>query len=292
MTAPFRGSNSGLTRQRLRSVRFDKLGRDLYTWQGVEVSLRQRAEAAQLVLPGSLPCLWTAAVLQRLPVDPVDGLVHLARDRAAAHSERSSVRVHRLAVRPDELLDLDGLLVTDGPRTFADLAAWLTLEELVAVGDGVVRRYGPAAIEVAVARCRRRPGVVLLRQAATLLDPGADSPAETRGRLRLHAAGFTALRHHVVVRDQYGGWLGEPDLADQKARVAWQYEGEVHFLQGAKRRRRDLARDEVVRAQHWQVVCSTAEDDADPSRLMAKMTAAYLRAGHLWGRQVLPPQLR
>jgi hypothetical protein len=124
------------------------------------------------------------------------------------------------------------------------------------------------------------------------MDPGADSAAETRGRLRLHAAGFTALRHKVTVTDEHGGWLGVPDLADPEAKVAWQHEGELHFLQGVERRRKDIDRDEVVREVGWQVVSSTAIDDRDPERLIRKMTSAYLRAAALWGRQVLPPHLR
>jgi hypothetical protein len=125
-----------------------------------------------------------------------------------------------------------------------------------------------------------------------LLDKGADSPAETRARLRLHAAGFVALRHKVVVRDAAGGWLGEPDLADEVARVAVQHEGAIHFEKGARQRMSDVARDEVVRQEDWQVVASTAKDDARPELLVAKVTSAYRRAAKLWGRHVLPLHLR
>lgn len=148
------------------------------------------------------------------------------------------------------------------------------------------------AVEEAVARCGRRPGVLLLRRALPLLDGGAESAAETRARLRLHAAGFTALRHGVVVRDVGGGWLGQPDLADETAKVALQHEGLVHFEKGERQRRKDIDRDEVVRQEDWQVVSSTALDDAQPHRLVAKVTAAYLRAAKLWGSHVLPPHLR
>ena len=72
---------------------------------------------------------------------------------------------------------------------------------------------------------------MLVRAVLPLLDPGSCSPAERRARLRLHDAGFTALRHGVVVRDRAGGWLAEPDLADELAKVAVQHDGLVH-LQG------------------------------------------------------------
>jgi hypothetical protein len=166
------------------------------------------------------------------------------------------------------------------------------LEALVAVGDVVLRRYDEDALRAAVDRRPRRPGLVLARQALPLLDAGADSPAETRARLRLHAAGFTALRHGIVVRDQGGGWLSEPDLADDVAMVAVQHDGLVHVAGKPNQRRKDIARDEVTRQADYDVVVSTALDDAQPEKLIAKVTAAYLRAARLWGPHVLPAHLR
>jgi hypothetical protein len=291
MTSPFLGSSSDHTRQQLRAKRFERVSRDVYVLRSRELDLRTRVAAAQLVFPEAPACLFTAATLLRLPVDD-DGVVHLARARAAARSERPRVKVHRYAVAEDEVHDLHGITVTDGPRTLADLAPHLDLESLVAVGDVVLRRWSAEEISETIRRSRRRPGLAQLTRAADLLDPGSDSPAETRGRLRLHAAGFTALQHSVVVTDEHGGWLGEPDLADPLAKVAWQHEGKVHFLQGEKRRRKDIDRDEVVREMGWQVVSSTSLDDAQPERLIRKMTQAYLRASVQWGRHVLPAHLR
>lgn len=290
VTAPFLGSTSDLTRQQLRARRYTRLSRDVYVLTEAPVDLRARVTAVRLALDDAVPCLTTAALLLRLPADD-DGRLHLARRRGAPRSERPGVRVHRLALRPDEVLDLGGVPVTSGPRTFTDLAARLDLETLVSVGDVVVRRWGADAVAEAVSRSRRRPGALLMRQALPLLDPGADSPAETRARLRLHAAGFTALRHRVTVCDEHGGWLGTPDLGDDVARVAVQHEGAVHFRKGEQQRAHDLARDELFREQGWQVVCSTAVDDRRPELLVRKVAAAYRRAAHLWGPQVLPLHL-
>jgi len=195
----FQGSTSGLTPQRLRGKRYHRMSRDLYVLRGEELDIRCRCEALLLAIPDAVPCSFTAALLQNLPVDD-DGLLHLARGRKAARSERADVQVHRTPVEPDELLDLDGLAVTDGPRTFVDLAGRLDLEQLVAVGDVVLRRYDEAALQAAVDRRPRRKGIPRARQALQLLDGGAASPAESRARLRLHAAGFLGLQHGVVVR--------------------------------------------------------------------------------------------
>lgn len=288
---PFLGSTSGITRQRLRARRYARLSRDLYVLQEAALDLRVRAQAAVLALPDAVPCLITSAVLLKLPVDP-DDVVHVARGRQAPRSRRSGVTVHRMPVDPDERIDLAGLVVADGPRTFVDLAADLDLERLVAVGDVVARRWGRQALAAAVARRPKRPGLVLARHAVTLVDPGADSPAETRARLRLHAAGFTALRHGVAVTDAHGGWVAAPDLADPLARVAVQHDGLVHFTRDPEQRRQDVQRDELSRQADWQVVVATALDDRRPHLLVEKVADAYRRAERLHGATVLPPHLR
>ena len=290
MTA-FLGSCSGLTPQRLRSVRYQRLSRDVYLLRGQEPDLRTRCVGALLALRDAVPCQRTAAILQRLPVDD-DGLLHLARPPGAPRSERPGVRIHRTPVDADELLDLDGLAVTDGPRTFVDLAAHLNLEALVALGDVVLRRYDASALRQAVERRPGRRGLKLARRALPLLDGRSASPAESRARLRLHAAGFDRFQHGVVVRDEAGGWLAEPDLADQVARVAVQHDGLVHLLGDPRQRRSDLQRDELTRQAGWQVVVSTALDDQRPELLLQKVSAAYRRAAALLGPEVLPAHLR
>ena len=290
MSSPFLGSDSDLTPQRLRAKRFTHLSRDLYVLRDHALDLRTRTQAALLVFPDAVACQRTAALLQGLPVRD-DEDVHLARGVAAAHSERPGVRVHRGTLDPDEILTLDGLPVTNGPRTYVDLAALLPLEALAAVGDVVLRRDGAERLRAAVDRRRRCRGLVLARAVLPLLDAGAGSPAETRARLRLHDAGFTALRHGVVVRDRAGGWLAAPDLADELAKVAVQHDGLVHLLGDPERRRKDLQRDEVTRQADWQVVISTAIDDRRPHLLVAKVSDAYRRAGLLLGTHVLPPHL-
>lgn len=87
MTSPFQGSASQHTPGELRGPRFTRISRDLYILRDRELDLRTRVGAALLALPDAIPCLSTAALLQKLPVDD-DGLVHLARPGDAAWSRR------------------------------------------------------------------------------------------------------------------------------------------------------------------------------------------------------------
>jgi hypothetical protein len=289
MAHPFIGSASDISKQRLRGKRFTRLTRDVYI-DGAN-DIWARARAAALVFPDAVMCGSTAALLQNLPVDD-DGIVHLCRGQLAARSERPGFKTHRLDIEADEVMVVRGVLVSQGPRTLSDLAAHLSFESLVAVGDVVARRYTRDEIDEAVRRSWGRAGVASLRRAVPLLDGGADSPAETRARLRLHAAGFTALRHKLVVTDEAGGWLAEPDLGDPLARVAVQHDGGVHFDEDPRRRQHDADRDELSRLMDWEVVVSTAKDDRSPDLLVAKVTAAYRRAATRWGDRVLPDHLR
>lgn len=291
MTAPFLGSSSSVSPKRLRGPGYTRLSRDLYVIGDAALDLRTRVEAARLVFPDAVVCLETAAALIGLPVAD-DEIVHLDGGKNAVQTERAGIQVHRLGIPRERQFVSQGITLADGPRLGADLSARLTLEGLVALGDQVLRRWPAEELAAAVRAHGSRRGAVLLRQAVPLMDKGADSATESRMRLRLHAAGFTALRHGVVVRDAGGGWLGEPDLADEVAKVAMQYEGVDHFAKGLEQRRRDLDRDEVVKAEGWEVVAATAIDDRRPARLVERLTRAYLRQAQLLGPHVLPLHLR
>lgn len=291
MTAPFRGSTSDVPRTRLRGPRYEQLSRDVYVLKSEAVDLITRARGVLTLFADAVFCLWTAAALLRLPVAD-DGVIHIDRGLAAPRSKRTGIKTHRLAIPESRTHTIGDLRVADGPRCLADLSQHLTLEQLVALGDVVARRWTDEDIAAAVDDHGRRRGAVLLGQAVPLLDKRADSPAESRARLRLHAAGFTAMVHGVVVRDEHGGWLSEPDLADEHAKVALQHEGEIHFLKGMKQRRHDIERDELTRQQDYEVVVTTALDDAQPDRMIRRVEAAYRRAAQKWGVHVLPPHMR
>jgi hypothetical protein len=50
---------------------------------------------------------------------------------------------HLLTFLPDEVVEYDGVRLTSPARTWLDLAALLTVDELVAAGDYLVCSHGP-----------------------------------------------------------------------------------------------------------------------------------------------------
>jgi GNAT superfamily N-acetyltransferase len=276
MAAPFRGSRSDLTRQQLRAARFERLHRDVYVLTPAAVSLALRVDAALALFPDAIVSHRTAALLLGFPVAD-DGLVHVTRPDASAASERHGVRTHRAELPTWDVTTVDGRRVTRPARIYLDLAATLPQVELVVLADAVARGTGVAALERRLKRAYRVRGVRRARTALALADPLADSPAETRTRLILHGAGFSGLRHGVNVSDAHGGWLARPDLADEDAKVAIQYDGLVHLGDDPEQRRADIDRDELLRQQGWQVVVLTAVDLRNPHRMIEKVRAAYTR---------------
>lgn len=282
MNQPFLGSSSGVPRQQLRSRRYRRLHRDVFVLTSLADSLAVQVEALLTAVPDAVLSHQTAARLMALPVDD-DRLLHITRPPKAGICERPGVRTHRRVLREDEVHEQQGRALTRPERVFLDLAPLLSHVELVVLADAVARRVGLAALTSRAASATGARGVRRARAALALADPASDSPAETRTRLILHAAGFRALRHGLDVSDPDGGWLARPDLADPVAKVAIQYDGLIHLGDHPEQRRADIDRDELLRQHGWQVVVLTAVDLRHPQRMIDKVTAAYSRARRLQG---------
>jgi hypothetical protein len=251
----------GMTRNQLRSATLRHPARSVYVAESVPESLEVKVKAWQLVLPDDAALFGvTAAEWYGLPVR-ADDQVHIIVPAGGV------VPVRRLGLVPHEGLgDEDWQLWRDVKTctpavTFLQLATTLTRDELVIVGDQMVRHelITPEELRAAVARVRRRRGVVLAREASGLVRPRVDSPPETRVRLVLVDGGLPCPETGVNVFDDAGGWIGRPDLAYLVLRLALQYEGDVHRT-NKKQWRTDILRDEVMQDHGWDVVRLTADD--------------------------------
>lgn len=214
-------------------------------WYGLPVQASQTVQV--IVPPGTVP-------RRRAGLDPHEGL------------RAGEATVHR------------GVRITTPERTWLDLSLTLGDTELVVVGDAMVRRglTTPARL-VEAAAARRRRGIVRARSLARLVRDRVDSPQETRLRLILtNDAGLPEPAVNPDVADEHGGWIGRPDLAYEDAKVAIQYEGDVHRIT-RKRWRSDIARDEVLGDHGWVVVRVTADDLHSPSRLCDRVRRAIHR---------------
>lgn len=239
-------------------------------------SLELRADAALLIAPaGSLLSHHTAAALRGLPVPPSDE-IHVTVP-PGCRLRVGGIRPHDADREPEEV---GGRRLSNPADTFLDLASYLSLLDLVVLGDAMVRRglIGLGALRSAAA-ARRGRGVRRARTAAALVRPRVDSPRETWSRLLPVWAGLPEPMTGYVIRDDDGGWIAEVDLAYKPYRVAIEYDGDLHRTTRRKWRG-DVAKRELLRQMGWVVIVLTADDlDVRPAATVRRVVEALRAAG-------------
>lgn len=174
-----------------------------------------------------------------------------------------------------------GLAVTTPQRTFVDVARFLSLPRLVAVGDDFVRRglCTRAQLEEVVQRMTGQRGVKRARQAIPLIDPRSESPRESIVRILLHERGFPPPTPQVNIFDAEGRFIARGDLVYEKERIVIEYDGEHHLTRQTQAK--DASRRGKLAVNNWLIVTVVAEDVSRPERLVAKVQAALdARAAH------------
>ena len=149
---------------------------------------------------------------------------------------RPGVTGHRLVASPRRVV-LGGLSVADPVQSWVQSAPYLTVDELVQVGDALAGRWSPfgaargrdvAELVDSVGRARRRPGVAALREAVTWIRPGVMSPRESLLRMMIQRAGLPELEVNQRRHASDSTYLGRPDLSDGRLKVAVEFEGDGH----------------------------------------------------------------
>ena len=230
-------------------------------------SLEVRCRALALLVGEATFSHLTAARLCDLPVPGRCGPLGLPLDDeplevtcAVLPPRISGVRGHYGEVGADVRTLGNGLRVTTGARTWADLAPRLGLDDVVVLGDAVLRHGWAGLVELTAWAARpRRRGAGRMRAAIALLEPRTDSPMETRLRLLIVRAGLPrpAANLDVVVD---GAWLARPDLSYPTLRIAIEYDGDHHHRTDRRQWQRDIGRRRVLEDAGWLLVVVTADD--------------------------------
>lgn len=209
------------------------------------------------------------------PIERIDVLLRAGTQPPEAHagSRRRELRGRRRQVLADEVEIVDGLPVTTAARTWVDLAEELSMPDLVAAGDSVLR--GPVSIEemeLMVKRARHRRGVVAARAALPLLDRRSRSRPESHLRYAIVSSGLPKPEVNQHIYNALGEWLAEPDLSYADVRLAIEYNGALHAE--VSRMRRDMTRgvDVGVRGRWLTIAFGPSEVFGHPD-----LVAAYVR---------------
>ena len=136
----------------------------------------------------------------------------------------------RAPLRRGEAWRAGPVRVTSAPRTLVDCAREWPLEDAVVAMDAAVlaRRTTSADLQAAAAAVRRWPGAADAARAVSLADGRAESPLETRGRLRMLGSGLPLPELQVEIRTG-GRLVGVVDAWFEEAAVAVEFDGQVKY---------------------------------------------------------------
>ncbi len=190
--------------------------------------------------------------------------VHVGVRRPFYPPRRSGVVGHRLEGTRLTVVHRSGLPVVDAATLFCELAATLSLPDLVAVGDCLVLQpvyqdWGDERPWISLDELADRVdlfrgrGKTLALTALAMIRPGAESRPETLVRLAILGAGLPEPEVNVEVRDATGRFLGRGDLVYRQWRVIVEYDGDQHRT-STNQFDRDLLRLEGFAAAGWTVV--------------------------------------
>jgi hypothetical protein len=206
-----------------------------------------------LLLPGQFFSHTTAALLWRLPLpralqlwDAQAAATHqlhvssTTRDRP----KRKGIVGHRV-LPGHPVVRRFGLPTSDAPTTFLAMAPLVGLDDLIVMGDALVRTlhmqdYADPRPFTTIAELERfiaqSSGRGVRKAAAALgeVRVGSESPPETLLRLLLVRAGIPEPELNINVYDRNEKWLGRADQVWPEWRTITEYDGEQHRTDAAQ----------------------------------------------------------
>lgn len=265
---------------------------------------------AQVAPPDWFFCHVTAAVLWKLPVPlrllratlktthrdgrpvPPRGIdVGVIAPRRAPKA--AGTRGREFSGRLTTVRVVDDLRVSSPASTWAMLAAELTLDELIELGDAIVRiprRQGMvrgtesdalATIDelVRAANAPYRRHADKLAAALALIRVGSSSAAETRTRLAFSRAGLPEPELDYDVYAEDGTPIGFTEFAYPKFHLLVEYEGD-HHRTDRKQWQRDIDKHAACFEAGWHVERLTAASVYPSTRpAVDRVRAALIRGG-------------
>lgn len=194
---------------------------------------RARIRAAVTSLgPGAFAVLDTAAELHRIgglrPTSAIHVSVPVNRPRPQRPADPDLV-VHQLSVGPDGVCEVAGVSVTTPLRTLADVILRVDRYPAVCALDSALNRQivTDADLSLIPALLAGRRGAVSARSHLAEADGRAQSPLETRTRLRCVDGGVPPDTLQLAIRDDDGYLLGIGDLGWRAARVIAEADGQA-----------------------------------------------------------------
>jgi len=257
-------------------------------YEGRRARFLQHARCVIAAYGGEGAVLYGATALQVLGVALPDSVqdwdnCHLAVP-GSSRPRRKDVIPHRLK-QPTVWREIAGLPVMNPVDHWTQLRG-ATVDEIVEVGDGLVRRRHPL---MTLPQVKRRlgelsgaPGVKDARRALRWVVPGTDSLYETRVRMVLVRAGLPVPSVNLPVAVESVGRVYHLDLGYEKERVGVEFDGLVHVANQSQMRL-DAARRRDLQDAGWVIVTITADQLRNPQQFIGPIRRALVFQG--WHRR-------
>lgn len=230
---------AGLTRDQIRQLcrsgRWVRVARGHYLIAGDTSSRdalrRARVRSAVASLgPGAVAVLDTAAELHGIAGLRRSAAVHVSVPVDQPRPQRRAdqdLLVHQLTMSRLDVDEVDGVPVTTVARTVADLILRVDRYSAVSVLDSVLNQgmLGPEELPIVGHALRGRRGAVAARRHLAEADERAQSPLETRVRLRCVDGGVAPDALQLQVRDEDGYLLAIGDLGWRLPRIIAEADG-------------------------------------------------------------------
>jgi len=286
MRAPFRvreAVDAGASRHRLRGEHVDAPFHGIRIVGDAPAPRHLAVVLAPILGPDQVFSHWTAAALlgMRLPQAARELPLHVTTLRGGRAMRRRQVVGHRADSPRDLRLTSEGIPVTAPIDTWCDLGAFATVDELIAIGDGLLARKAPMATpeqlaEAVEARAGHR-GAARLARALPSIRPNTDSWRETVLRLLLMRAGLPEPEVNGAIRDGDGVLIAHGDLVWRAQRLIVEYDGRQH-AEDPTQYAIDIRRLNRLSAAGWTVLRVDAELLRRPAVVVALVRRALARA--------------
>lgn len=247
-----------------------------------EELMRSWNQAAVLVLPHAVLAFDSAAVELRLAGVPrrdgVSVIVPPGRELRA----RPGLSPHVRVLGPDEVSTDRGLRRTTLARTLADLVPSLDRPTALSVLDSVLRRGSPQSV---LGEARRlasgKAGARAVDDLWTLADGDAESPLESRVRLRMVDGHLAPDRLQQKLHDPSGRIYARPDMTIDAARRRRSHRGPLYVEADGRKPHssptaafRDRERSSEILGDDGDVERFTWDDTFDPMRIPWRLRRA------------------
>ena len=218
--------------------------------------------------------MWSVTLPSGFGIDIDAQACAIATVRDGSRHRATGLRGRRLELPAAHLTTLDGVTITTPARTWLDCAALVSITDVVAMGDAILRSRlaTDRQLEEMVAWGRGRRGVRAARLGLPILDGDAESPGESwvRGLLVLADIPRPVCNLPVTI----AGWTFRLDMAWKEKRVAVEYDGAEYH--GPEHQARDEWRRGLLAAAGWTVIVVRKEDFAHFERIIRAVRAALI----------------